>query len=522
MGLLARPLSFMRIRKSKMKKYLIAHDLGTSGNKATLFSTDGELVKSAVYGYPVNFFNGNWAEQNPQDWWEAVCGATKELLQGIPREAVSAISFSGQMMCCLCVDQSGNPLRNAIIWADMRAEKEEKMLADRIDPARFYKIAGHKLSRSYGIEKLMWVKNNEPDVYRKTFRMLNAKDYIVFRLTGKFMTDYSDASSTNALDLNTMEWSEEIIRAAGVRREIFPDIYPSTHVAGEITVDMEEECGLRAGTKVVLGGGDGSCASVGAGSVAEGITYNCLGSSSWISTVSKKPYYDEKMRTVTWAHVIPGLLIPSGTMQSAGAAFAWARERFCQKELSEAKERGISVYDIINREIEDSQAGANALIFLPYLMGERCPRWNSDARGSFIGLKMEHTTGDLMRSVVEGVAMNLDMIVNILKNAVEIKEMLVVGGMAQGEIQQQIFADVYGMDVVRLKHLEEATSIGAAVIAGVGTGELSGFEEVSMFNERLSEKHPEAGNVKKYQRMKGVFEECYQSQCGIYEKLLEI
>ncbi|MBC5647181.1 xylulokinase [Christensenella tenuis] len=502
-----------------MLNYLIAHDLGTSGNKATLFSTEGELIKSVVYSYPAKFFNGNWAEQDPQDWWNAVCSATRELLQDIQKKAVRAISFSGQMMGCLCVDENGTPLRNAIIWADMRAEREENQLAEKIAPERFYQITGHKLSRSYSIEKLMWVKNNEPAIYAKTYKMLNAKDYIVYRLTGKFMTDYSDASSTNALDLNTMEWSDEIIAAAGVKRELFPDLKPSTYVAGEIRPDMEEESGLAAGTKIVLGGGDGSCASVGAGSIAEGITYNCLGSSSWISTVSKKPYYDGQMRTVTWAHVIPGLLIPSGTMQTAGAAFSWAKERFCQKEVQEAKKQEISPYDIINREIEDSPAGANALLFLPYLMGERCPRWNSHARGSFVGLKMEHTTGDLMRSVVEGVAMNLNLIIEILKNAVEMKQMIVVGGMAQGEVERQIFADVYGMDIVRLEHLEEATSIGAAVIAGVGAGELQGFEEVRFFNKACLPQKPIAQNAEIYQKMKRLFEKAYKTQMKLFEEL---
>lgn len=505
-----------------MDKYIIAHDLGTSGNKATLFTIQGEMKRSVVFSYPVHFFNGNWAEQNPEDWWEAICGASKQLIVDIDPNEVCAISFSGQMMGCLCVDKEGQALRPSIIWADMRAKEQEEALAKKIAPERFYRIVGHGLSRSYSIEKLMWIRDHEPEIYKKTYKMLNAKDYIVHRLTGQFVTDYSDASSTNALDLNTMQWSDEIIEAAGVERSLFPRIENSTYVAGEITEEGSAATGLAIGTKIVLGGGDGSCASVGAGSIAEGITYNCLGSSAWISTVSKKPYYDEQMRTVTWAHVIPGLLIPSGTMQTAGAAFSWAKDRFCQGEIAKAKEQGISVYDLINKEIEESNTGSKGLLFLPYLMGERCPRWNSDAKGSFVGLKMEHTTGDLMRSVVEGVAMNLNLILDILKNAVEIKEMLVVGGLAQGDIQQQIFSDVYGMELVRLKHLEEATSIGAAVIAGVGAGVLGGFESVRMFNARYASKQPRPEEEETYHKMKKVFEMAYESQIAIYEELAQM
>ncbi len=502
-----------------MSKYIIAHDLGTSGNKATLFSVEGALLKSEVVGYPVRYFNGNWAEQDPEDWWQAVCTATKRLLKYVDAKEVCAISFSGQMMGCLCVNEQGKPLRNAIIWADMRAKEQENALAKKISPKRFYRITGHGLSGSYSLEKLMWIRDHEPEVYQNTYKMLQAKDYIVYRLTGTFATDYSDASGTNALDLNTMEWSEEIIEAAGVRRDLFPDIFPSTYVAGEISKEGKEAIGLAIGTKVVLGGGDGSCASVGAGSIAEGITYNCLGSSSWISTVSKEPFFDEKMRTVTWAHVIPGLLIPSGTMQTAGAAFSWAKDIFCKEEMRTAQEKGCSVYELINQEIAEAKAGSNGLVFLPYLLGERCPRWNSHAKGSFTGLKMEHTTGDFMRSVVEGIAMNLSLILDILKQAVPIREMLVVGGLAQGEIQQQIFADIYGMDIIRLEHLEEATSIGAAVIAGVGAGVLPDFACASRFNRIYSRKKAEPSNGEKYAAMKGVFEQIYESQLDIFEQL---
>ncbi|MDR1580655.1 MAG: FGGY-family carbohydrate kinase [Synergistaceae bacterium] len=500
-----------------MGKYIIAHDLGTSGNKATLFTVEGEMKRSATFDYPVNYFHGNCAEQNPDDWWSAVCGATKSLLKEVDPADILAVSFSGQMMGCVCVDKRGTPLRPAIIWADMRSDAQEHALADKIDPKRFYGITGHKLSRSYSVEKLMWVRDNEPAIYEKTYKMLHAKEYIVCKMTGEFVTDYSDASGTNAFDINSMTWSDEIINAAGVEKRLFPDIKPSTFLAGGVSKTASAECGLSEGTKIILGGGDGSCASVGAGSIREGVTYNCLGSSSWISTVSREPFFDPEMRTVTWAHVIPGLLIPSGTMQTAGASYAWAK-----KLLFDDESAGENEYERINQAISESKAGSNALIFLPYLLGERCPRWNSNARASFVGLKMRHTAGDMMRSVMEGVAMNLDIILNILQRATVIDEMIVVGGLAQDSVQRQILADIYGMNVISLQYLEEATSIGAAVIAGVGIGVLEGFESAARFNKKLNHITPIKENVEQYRKLKPLFEKAYENQCEIFDSLAAI
>ena len=501
---------------------IMSHDLGTTGNKATLFSEDGQMQKSVVCSYPVRFFNDNWAEQDPNDWWKAFCDASKQLLRDEDPSSVKVISFSGQMMGCVCVDQNGNALRDAIIWADMRAADEELFLSGRIDPEKVYRITGHKLSRSYSLEKLMWIKNNEPDIYARTHKLLNAKDYIVSRLTGGFYSDYSDASGTNALDLIKGGWSDEIIEAAGLAGELFPELLPSTSVVGEVSKKSSEECGLHPGTLIVLGGGDGSCASVGAGSISEGVTYNCLGSSSWISTVSKEPFFDSEMRTVTWAHTVPDLFIPSGTMQTAGAAFAWAKDRLGQHETAIAKERGVSPYELISEQIQSSEPGANALLFLPYLLGERCPRWNSNARASFVGLKMEHTNGDMFRSVVEGVAMNMRVILQILRNAVEINEMILVGGLAKGNVEQQIFADIYDMAVRCPQHLEEATSIGAAVIAGVGAEILPDFESVKFFNRIVDTKAPAKKNAEFYDKLFDIFNQTYANLTGIFEQLAQL
>jgi len=505
-----------------MQKYLLAHDLGTSGNKATLFTLDGKLVGSKVSSYNTNYFNANWAEQDSHDWWRAVCSSTKQLLNGIDNKEVLAVSFSGQMMGCLCVDKNGLPLRPSIIWADMRASQEEEYLASKIDPMEFYKTVGHRISSSYSIEKLMWVRNNEPDVYNNTYKMLNAKDYIVYKMTGQFLTDYSDASGTNAFDINTFKWSRQILDAAGIAVEKLPRAVESTYIAGEISSAVGDECGLAAGTKVVVGGGDGMCASVGAGSVKVGKTYNCLGSSSWICTTTKKPIFDTEMRTFNWAHIVPGYVAPCGTMQTAGAAFNWVKNEICTLENEQAAAGGVSPYEIINTEIESAQPTSNALMFLPYLLGERSPRWNADSRGAFVGLKMEHTRSDVLRSVIEGIAMNLNIILGILRKDIDIDEMIVIGGMAKGKIQRQILADVFGMNILKMFSLEEATSMGAAITAGVGIGELSGFDEIEKFNKVAEVIEPKPENVEKYQKLMPVFDKAYFALEEVYKQLAQL
>lgn len=505
-----------------MEKYLIAHDLGTTGNKATLFSSSGKLIKSITYSYNTNFFNGNWAEQNPLDWWEAVCETNKQLLMGLDKTQVEALAFSGQMMGCVCVDKKGQILRNAIIWADQRSIVEENMIRDKIDEKKFYNIVGHKISASYSMAKLMWIRNNEPHIFKKIHKILNPKDYIIYRLTGNMVTDYSDASGTNAFDIVNLKWSEEIIKSVDLDIDLFPDAYPSTHIAGEVTSNIAEECGLAVGTKIVIGGGDGVCASVGAGSIAENISYNYLGSSSWVSYTSKKPVFDEDMRTFNWVHLIPGYYAPTGTMQAAGNSFDFMKNTICDGLDIIAKTSGDNVYDLINNQIASSSLGANGLIFLPYLLGERSPRWNANARGAFIGLKMEHNKADMMRSTVEGILMNLDIILNIFKKEANITTMNIIGGMAQSEPIRQILADIYGIEVNKLNYLEEATSMGAAVTAGVGTGVLKDFSEIHKFIQIEERIQPNMENHKQYDKIKLVFENSYNALTDIYEQLSKI
>ena len=251
---------------------ILAHDLGTSGNKATLYRADGTLVASCVHEYPTSYPQPGFVEQDPEDWWNAVCASTRELLEktGMRPERIAAVSFSAQMMGCLPVDREGNPLRPMIIWADTRAVEEERWMVERIGMERGYEITGHRLSASYSAAKLLWVRRREPDIYRRCYKMLHAKDFIICRLTGEFVTDYSDASGTNLFDIRAKMWSEEILRALDLDEELLPELHPSTDIAGGVTKAAAEDTGLLEGTPVVIGGGDGSCACVGAGVVDEG------------------------------------------------------------------------------------------------------------------------------------------------------------------------------------------------------------------------------------------------------------
>ncbi|MCL2864729.1 MAG: xylulokinase [Lachnospiraceae bacterium] len=502
-------------------QYIIAHDLGTSGNKATLFTEMGKLVGSEVYSYDTNYFNNTWVEQDAHDWWKAVCYTTKSLLQSknVAASDVVAVSFSGQMLGCLCVDKSGEPLRPSLIWADQRAIAQADQIENHISQWDYYNIVGHRNTASYGVQKLMWIRDNEPEVYEQTHKILNAKDYIVFRLTGKFYTDYSDGNSNGCFDLKNFKWSEELMGYAGIDMDKLPELRASTFVAGGVTEEAAKSCGLAVGTKVVLGGGDGVAANVGAGSISPGKTYSCMGTSAWITTTSEEPIFDEKMRTVTWAHMIPGLYAPNGTMQYAGGAYNWIKETICQMECYDAKQHGTSPYEYMNAQIAKSPVGANGIIFLPYLLGERAPRWDPYAKGAFIGLKPENNHGDMLRSVLEGVTMNLAIVLDVLRGSIEIDEIMVLGGGAKGDIWRQMMADIYDARITVPNLLEEANSMGAAVNAGVGIGLYKDFTAIDRFIDIKAAHEPDQAAVQAYEPVKTLFDDCYFALKDLYRKM---
>ena len=492
---------------------ILAHDLGTSGNKASLYDRTGTLVALSTHSYPTSTPRPGFVEQDPELWWAAVVGSTRRLLEtsGLPPSSIACVTFSGQMMGCVPVDRKGEALRPALIWADMRSEQQADTLAKTMPLERFYRLTGHRPSSSYTLTKLMWLRDHEPTLFKKTAKTLQAKDYIIARLTGVFATDYSDASGTNAFDLVRKQWSREILGGVGIDLELFPDAYPSSSVVGTVTRRAAAATGLLEGTPVVIGGGDGCCAATGAGVVKQGTAYNVLGSSSWIALATSEPVLDPAMRTFNWIHLDEKKYSPCGTMQAAGLSVEWLRKCFGDESIEN-----------LESVVLESPAGARNLLFLPYLLGERSPRWDASARGAYVGLTANHTKADLHRALFEGIAFNLKTILLALEGGADVDEIVLIGGGAKNRLWRQILADIWEKPVLVPQYLDEATSLGAAIAGGVGVGLFPDYTVAEVFNPVQERILPLRENTQKYRQLYPLFEEAYFGLKDTFAKLGQI
>ncbi len=500
-------------------RLILSHNLGTTGDKAVVYDEKGNVISSWLSLYRVIYREGGKVEQDPKDWWNAVCESTRKVLRGINEKSIAVVTFSGQMMGCLCLDKAGDPVGDAIIWADMRSDKESKQLLNQIDENLFFHITGHRISASYTLSKLLWIMNHSPEQFAKTTKVVQAKDYIVFKLTGEIVTDYSDASGTNLFNLTKRQWSRTLTSIIGINPSILPDAISSTEVAGYVTMDASIATGLLPGTPVVIGAGDGICASLGGGCTTTDDAYLYYGSSAWIGLVKDTPYWEPKMRTFNWSFIQPDKISPCGTMQAAGASLDWLQDELAREEATQAELQKSYPQHLIETLVTQSPPGANGLIFLPYLMGERSPYWNPSARGAFIGLKRNTRRSDMFRACYEGVALNLKIIWEALKPINQAKELVLIGGQANSDINKHIIADTFNIPVVTHNHLKDSKNFGAAVIGGIGIGMYDNADIVKKllhFERRIN---PIEENVAYYDRLLPLYEDAYANLVDFYQKL---
>ena len=476
-------------------KYLLAHDFGTSGLKSSLFTTEGDFIATHTEAYPTFYSNGSWVEQDPEDWWKAFCVNNKLLLKDIVLEDVIAVGFDGTNPNCTCIGVDNRPLRNCIIWQDARAVEENDWLSGALPEKYTASRPNHKLGTDRSICKLLWVKNHQPEIFEKTKKVLPCvQDYIILKLTGRACTCDEVAGSSAFMNVEKTDWSQEVLSIAGIPMSLMPEIHKRTDVVGEIDARFSEECGLAAGTKLVMGSGDTQCMNVGVHMFKPGDGYLNGGTSAGV---------------IAWSDKMTKL---GGQTASSGSSLSWLKNTICLHEQDLEKEIGKDVYSILNEEALKSPVGCNGVMFHPYLAGERAPRNNPLARGSFTGISLTTTRADLIRSVIEGIGLNVNLILKgIREQGYPLKRIPFVGGMGRGEITRQILADIMDVEFIIYDHIDEAATAGVAVLTGMAIGIFEDEIAVEKFMKPVEIVKPNKENHKEYEKLMPKFEAIYNA-----------
>lgn len=482
--------------------YFIAYDLGTGGIKASLYRDDGVPAGWVFFEYATGYPRDGWHEQCPQDWWQSVCASTAKLLadSGISAHNVRAVALSGHSLVAAPLDRDGNLLMdNVPIWCDTRAAAETSEFFSHVPYDSWYRTTGNgDPPETYSVMKLLWLKKHRPDIWVRTAKVVGSKDYMNFKLTGNIATDYSYASGSGMFDLIGWRYCDELIAAAGIDKDILPTILDSHAIVGTVTKQAAQECGLAPGTLVACGGVDNACMALGARGVGEGRVYTSLGSSSWIAVTSSTPILDLQTRPFIFAHIERGYYTSGVSIFAAGSAFRWTRDELCRDLAGEDR------YDRMNELATDSPAGANGVLFNPTLSGGSSQNVAKGMKGGFAGITLSTTRKDLLRAVLEGVALDLSCYcLEALKKHAELEvTMLLCGGGAKSFLWRQIFADVFGMNILKTNIDQDTASLGAAAIAARAAGIWKDYSPIDSLHQTEQLHRPDPENREKYLRLK--------------------
>ena len=406
-----------------------------------------------------------WAEQHPEDWWKACGVAVRQVLSkaGLAGDAVACVGFSGQMHGAVMLDESSQVVRPALIWCDVRTEPQCRELTEKIGADRIIQLTCNPALPNFTLSKFLWVRENEPENWKRVRSVMLPKDYARFRLTGDRAIDMADASGTLMLDVTHRRWSSEVLQAAEIEERLLPALYESPDVCGKISAEGAAATGLKTGTPVVAGAGDQAAGATGMGIVAAGAVSATIGTSGVVFASTDRPALDPKGRLHTFCHAIPGRWHVMGVTQAAGLSLRWFRDQF-----GAGKEDGRDPYERLSDEAATAPPGSDGLLWTPYLMGERTPHLDANARGALVGLTASHTRRHVIRAILEGVAFSLrDTFTIFGEMQVPVKRIRLGGGGARSRLWRQIQADVYGHEV-EIVEAEEGAAYGAAILAGVG------------------------------------------------------
>lgn len=485
----------------------IGADLGTSGLKMILMDERGTILSSATESYPISYPKAGWSEQNPEDWWEGFLRCTQKLTAGFPKEEIKAIGIDGQMHGLVMLDEHDQVVRPAILWNDGRSTEEVRYLNEEVGVEKIAEWTGNIAFAGFTAPKILWVKNHEPENFKKTTKMMLPKDYLNYRLTGVLTTEMSDAAGMLLLDVKNRTWSKEMLELCGITEEALSVLRESADIVGEVLPDPANHLGFSPGVQVVAGASDNASAAIGAGAAGDGACNLSLGTSGTVFVATKGFHALQNHAVHNFAHADGGYHF-LGCMLSAASANAW-----WMGEILETK-------DFDREQSGAGELGESRILFLPYLMGERSPHNNPLARGAFLGLSMDTTRKDMTLAVLEGVAFGLRDSLEVIKQAgITPTYATLCGGGAKSILWQKIVANVLQMEIGILES-EEGPALGSAILASVGYGIYPSLEEAC--KQIVKIKHtvkPDPIICEKYDRLYELYKAAYPAIRVVSETL---
>ncbi len=497
--------------------YILGVDIGTSGTKTVLFSEDGVPVSSATYEYPLYTPRNGYAEQEPLDWWNAVVNGIRQVIEdsGAAPVDIKGIGLSGQML-----DGDNRVIRRSIIWCDQRTANEVKEITDKVGAERLIDITANPAITGFTAAKIMWVKNNEPQNYEKCRHILLPKDYIRFMLTGEYATEVSDASGMQLLDIPNRCWSDEVLDKLGIDKSLLAKVYESPEITGKVTKQVADLTGLAEGTIVVGGAGDNAAAAVGTGVVEDGKAFTTIGSSGVVFAHTSDISIDNKGRVHTFCCAVPNCWHVMGVTQSAGLSLKWFRDNLCWSEMETALNMGVDPYYLTDKAAMEVPIGANKLLYMPYLNGERTPHLDPNCRGAFVGLSTMHKKKDMIRAVMEGVSYSLRDCVEVMREMkISVTDMMACGGGGSSPLWRQMLADLYACPVKTTQN-KEGPALGVALLAAVGAGIYSTVPEACkavILPDKIQ--NPVEENTSEYEKIYAVYKKLYPAMKSCFDEI---
>jgi xylulokinase len=507
------------------QQYVIGIDIGTSGCKTLIIDGNGQIVARALEAYPLSTPQPGWSEQDPAHWWQAVKNTVRKAVGAFnPGADIKAIGLSGQMHGLVALDKGCRVLRPAILWNDQRTGRQCREIHDLAGGIEgLLKLTSNRMLPGYTGGKIIWLRQNEPGLYEKLNIILNPKDYIRYRLTGEFATEVSDASGTGLFNVRQRQWSQELLDLLDIPKDRLPRCYESPEISGCLTNEVAADLGLPGGMPVAGGGGDSVVQTTGTGLAEPGILGTTIGTAGIVAMALDKCYDNPDGRLQVFCNTMPDKWHTMGVTLAAGGSLRWVRDMLGGAENEVARWLGEDVYELFSREAAAAEPGSEGLLFMPYLIGERCPYPDPNARGGFIGLTLRHDRRSIIRSVLEGVIFSMRDVARLITDmGLPIAQIRTSGGGSLSNLWRQIHADVFNSEVITVSGSAEGGAYGAALVAGAGVGIWSSVEEAVQVVRTETRNDPIAENFEIYNKLFPIYRDLYGALKGSFDKIADI